>query len=252
MKTGIKENFIKKWEKYFPGSELPIACYYTDELNDTDFPKAPKPNKKGYTCFFSQLVPVWRGKPRAFNQDNFGCEGAGDILGFGEAYTKEDIDEMVEFLVNVERFKKSEEHVKGMLEANPTMSARGKYLVFKRWDLLKEHDNPQVVLFFATPDAISGLHTLANFDTMDPHGVIAPFGSGCDSVIGFAMKELASDEPKAVLGLFDPPTRVYVKPHLLSFSIPWPKFEAMLENMDNCFLDTSIWKGTQKRMEFLT
>ena len=249
MDLEIKNSFMTKWEKYFPGNDLPIACYYADDLHGADFPQAPKPNKRGYTCIFSQLAPVRTGKPRAFNQDNFGCWGAGATLGFGKEPTQADTDYMVDFLTNVEKFKKTEAHVLDMLAANPPLPAEGKYIIFKSWDLLSESDEPQIVLFFGTPDAIAGLHTLANFDTTDPHGVIAPFGSGCDSVIGFAMKELQSDNPKAVIGLFDPPARACVKPNLFSFSIPWPKFVAMLANMDECFLNTSIWEKIHKRMQ---
>ena len=249
MDLAIKEKFIQKWNKYYPGSDLPIACYYSDELNGADFPKAPKPNKRGYTCIFSQLAPVRSGKPRAFNQDNFGCWGASATLGFGKEPTPEDMDHMVDFLINVEKFKKIKEHVMGMAAANPPVQAQGKYLIFKRWDLLTEADQTQVVAFFCTPDAISGLHTLASFDTIGPHDVIAPFGSGCDGLIGFAFKELRSGEPKAVMGLFDPPARACVKADLLSFSIPWPKFVTMLENMDDCFLNTYIWEKIQNRMK---
>ncbi len=249
MDLKIKNSFITQWEKYFTGNDLPIACFYADEPKEADFPKAPKPNKKGCTCIFSQLAPVRAGKPRAFNQDNFGCWGASGTLGFDNEPTREDMDHMVDFLTNVEKFKKSKEHVIGMLTANPPMPAEGKYLIFKRWDMLLESDEPQVVLFFVTPDAMAGLHTLANFDTINPHGVIAPFGSGCDSFIGFAMRELKSDNPKAVIGLLDPPARSCVKPNLLSFSIPWPKFVTMLENMDDCFLNTYIWEKIHKRMK---
>ena len=47
---------------------------------------------KGYTCIFSQLAPVRSGKPRAFNQDNFGCGDAAGILGFGKAWTMAKFD----------------------------------------------------------------------------------------------------------------------------------------------------------------
>ena len=246
MDLEIKEKFIEKWEKYFPGNDLPLVCFYADELNGAEFTKAPKSNKKGYTCIFSQLAPVRLGKPRAFNQENLGCFGASGLFGF---IPSEADDNMVDFLTNVERFKKSAEHVKGMFEANPPLTSQGKYLIFKRWDLLSETDEPQVVVFFCIPDAIGGLHSLANFDTIDPHGVITPFGSGCDSLAGFALKELQSDEPKAVIGLFDPPARACVKPNLLNFSIPWPKFLTMLQNMDDCFLNTYIWEKIRKRMK---
>ena len=137
----------------------------------------------------------------------------------------------------------------GMAAANPPEQAQGKYIIFKRWDLLTEADQLQVVAFFCTPDAISGLHTLASFDTIGPHDVIAPFGSGCDGLISSAFKELSSGEPKAVMGLFDPPARACVKADLLSFSIPGPKFVTKLENMDDCFLNTYIWEKIQNRMK---
>jgi len=50
----IKADFLDKWSKYFSGSELPIACYYDDELNGVEFPDVPKPKKQGLTCIFSQ------------------------------------------------------------------------------------------------------------------------------------------------------------------------------------------------------
>jgi hypothetical protein len=63
------------------------------------------------------------------------------------------------------------------------------------------------------------------------------------------MKELESETPRAVLGLFDPSARVCVKPDLLTFSAPWPKFVTMLENMGRCFLTTELWKTVSKRMK---
>jgi len=70
MNFEIKERFMGAWEKHFPGSELPIACFYSDELNNVEFPNAPKPNSKGYTCIFSQITPVRKGRARAFNMEN--------------------------------------------------------------------------------------------------------------------------------------------------------------------------------------
>jgi len=245
MNIEIKNAFITKYEKYFPGCELPIACYYSDNLNGVDFPDAPKPNKKRYTCIFSQLAAVRQGKPRAFNQHNLGCFGANGMLGFT---TLEVDDEYVDFLVNVEKFRKNRELVECMVKDNPNMTAPGKYLIFKRWDQLTETDNPQVVFVFANADAIGGLHTLANFDYKTKDGVISPFGSGCESLISFAMKQVLSNSDKCVLGLFDPPARACIKKDLMTFSMPYPRLKDMLPNMDECFLNTYIWEGIQRRM----
>ena len=245
MDLKIKTRFIEQWEKYFTGNELPIACFYSDDLMDAEFPKAPKPNKHGITCIFGQLAPVRKGKARAFNQENLGCWGSKGLLGFMPAGADE---QTVDFMVNVEKHKKSPAHVKAMFQNSPPLKALKKYLIFKRWDLLTENDDPQVVFFFCTPDVLAGLHGLANFDTMTPHGAITPFCSGCEMLVAFPMKELESDHPKAVIGLLDPSARRWVRPDLLSFSIPWPKFLSMLKNMDDCFLNTSIWENIRKRL----
>ncbi len=245
MDLKIKTRFIEQWRKYFTGSELPIACFYSEDLKGAEFPDAPQPNKQGLTCIFSQLAPVRKGRARAFNQDNLGCWGSKSLLGFTHA---RDDDHTIDFLVNVEKYKKSPAHVRAMHDDNPPLKAKKKYLVFKRWDTLTENDDPQVVCFFCLPDVLSGLHGLANYDTMTPHGVMAPFCSGCEMLVAFPMKELESDDPRAVIGLLDPSTRICVKPNLLSFSIPWPKFLNMLGNMDDCFLNTYVWEKVHQRL----
>ncbi len=44
MNIEVKERFTKAYEKYFPNCELPIACFYSDELNNAEFPNSPKPS----------------------------------------------------------------------------------------------------------------------------------------------------------------------------------------------------------------
>jgi len=243
MKIEIKEQFIKAWKKYFPGCELPIASFYSNELNNVEFPNAPKPNPKGFTCIFSQIAPVRKGRARAFNMENLGCFGS--FLPFG--FTTELTEDVRNYVCNIERVKKSYDHFNSMYEHRPPKQAAGKYLVFKRWDTLEEQDNPQVVFFFGNQDVISGLHGLANFDSTTPYDVIAPFGTGCDSIIGYPMYELASDQPKAVLGPLDPSVRINFKPDISTFSAPWPKFLSMLDNMDESFLATDSWAKIKSR-----
>lgn len=246
MDLKLKQNFMDRWDKYFPGSELPIACFYTDELSGVEFPDKPKPNKRGHTCIFAQLAPVRKGRSRAFNIDNLGCWGANTTLGFDTNLVS---DQLVDFLINVERYKKSPLHVQKMYENFQPIPVSGKYLVFKRWDELDEADEPQVVFFFCNPDAIAGLHALANYDAMSPTGVITPFDSGCGSIVSVAMRELVSEDPKAVLGGLDPSMRPYLKKDLLTFSIPWPKFINMVENMDQSFLTVDFWDEVRSRQQ---
>ena len=249
MDMDLKHRFLEKYAAYFPGCELPLVCYYADELRDAEFPAPPKENPRGYTCFFSQLAPVRRGKIRAFNPENLGCPGAAETLGFPKPQTPQALDEMVEFLTQVEKFKKDRERVLAFFQSNPALPPTDKkYFIVKRWDCLTPEDELLAVSFFVPADALAGLHTLANFDTMDPHGVISPFGSGCDSLFGFALKEYNACTHRAVLGLFDPPARGCVKKDLLNFSVTWPRLATLVDHMDQCFLNTYIWDGIRKRM----
>ena len=115
MNIEIKDRFMAAWEKYFPGSELPIVCFYSNELGDVEFPNRPKPNNKGYTCVFSQIAPVKQGRPRAFNMENLGCFGS--FLPFGFDI---DISEDVKnYICNIERVKKSYDHVESIYKHRP-------------------------------------------------------------------------------------------------------------------------------------
>ncbi len=73
---------------------------------------------------------------------------------------------------------------------SPCQWGAGAYM-FRRWDKLSPEDNPEVVIFFARPEVLSALFTLANFDQADPNGVICPFGSGCSSIIHYPRLEQA-------------------------------------------------------------
>ena len=40
MNIEIKERFMEAWKKYFPDCELPIASFYSNELNNVEFPNS--------------------------------------------------------------------------------------------------------------------------------------------------------------------------------------------------------------------
>jgi len=106
-----------------------------------------------------------------------------------------------------------------------------------------------VIIFFATPDVLSGLFTLANFDAPQPNGVIAPFGAGCATIVDYPYKELKSSEPRAVLGMFDVSARPCVPSTVLTFAVPWPKYVRMVDNMRESFLVTKSWNKVIMRMK---
>jgi len=147
-----------------------------------------------------------------------------------------------------ERYKKSPELVREVVASSPRFTAPAKSIVFKRWDALDASDNPEVAIFFARPDVLSGLFTLANFDECEPNGVIAPFAAGCGTIVQYPYLEKASARPRAVLGMFDVSARPYVPGDVLSFAVPMRKFARMIENMEESFLVTPSWGKVRRRL----
>ena len=126
--------------------------------------------------------------------------------------------------------------------------ASGRYLLFKRWDMLKTDDNPSVVIFYARTEVLSGLFTLANYERADPYGVVMPMGAGCSSLVHYPWHEEQSDDPKAVLGMMDPSARPCVPLDILTFAVPMKKFIRMVADMDESFLCTATWDKVKQKI----
>jgi len=247
MDVDRKEEFVRLWGKYFAGAELPITFYYTDETPSADLVKP----SAGHRCLFADLGKVRSGQSLCFDAQAIGCFGGKRYVGFSDALAPN-----FEYFLSCgipgklegERYKKTPELVKGLLAKAPKFKAPRKFVVFKRWDLLDGRDEPEVVVFFARPDVLSGLFTLANFDLAEPNGVFAPFAAGCGSVIQYPYLERSADFPRAVLGMFDVSARPFLPEDVLSFAVPMNKFERMIGNMDESFLITPSWGKVQKRI----
>jgi hypothetical protein len=124
-------------------------------------------------------------------------------------------------------------------------------IIFKRWDQLNENDQPDVVIFFAKPDVLSGLFTLANFDQTDPNTTFTPFGAGCGTIVHYPYLESRKDNPRAVIGMFDPSARPCVPENMLTFAVPMVRFEKMIGYMEETFLITPTWSAVRKRINNL-
>ena len=109
-----------------------------------------------------------------------------------------------------------------------------------------------MVIFFARPEVLSALFTLANFDQADPKGVICPFSSGCSSIIHYPRLEGQRYHPRAVLGMFDPSARPCVPLDVLTFSVPMKRFVQNIAFMDESFLVTKTWEKVQSKMAMST
>jgi len=247
MNIEFKEDFVGLWRKYFGGAELPISFYYTDEEGYAELVKPGALSR----CVIAALSLVRKGRAFCLDAESIGCFGGKRYLGFREEI-RPDFNYFLSCgipgKVEGERYKKTPELVDQSVELAPPFKAPAKFIVFKRWDFLEKRDEPDVVIFFAPPDVLSGLFTLASYDEADPNVVFTPSGSGCSSIVQYPYLEKNSIRPRAVIGLFDVSARPYVPENTLSFSVPMSKFVRMVRNMEESFLSTNSWRTVQGRI----
>jgi len=247
METGLKDRFLGLWKKYFGNEELPITFFYSDENGGAEY--AAKPT--GRSCLICELKKVRNGMSLVFNADTVTCGGGKRYLGYAD-----NIRPGFEYFLSCgnesmegERYIRTPDMVNELMKNMPSISMKGKNIVFKRWDKLDEGDNPDVVIFFARADVLSGLFTLANFDQAEPNGTITPFGAGCGSIVLYPYLESKKERARAVIGMFDPSARPCVPADILTFAVPMKRFERMIGYMEESFLITDTWVKVRKRIE---
>jgi uncharacterized protein (DUF169 family) len=229
MDMAIKDKFGLLWRKYFNDAELPVSFYYTDEEGHAEKVKPGSMPR----CLIGALSEVRSGRSLCFAADSIGCPGGRRYAGFADKLRPN-----FEYFLSCgipgqmqgERYKKSPELVRELLELEPP-------------------DEPEVVIFFARPDVMAGLFTLANFDQAEPNGVFAPFGAGCSSIIQYPYLEGKSAHPRGVIGMFDISARPFVPRDVLTFSVPMAKLVRMIDNAEESFLITDSWQKVQERIE---
>jgi uncharacterized protein (DUF169 family) len=247
MDTGIRDRFITLWQKYCPGAELPITLEIGEGGGTAERAKTPE----GWRCIICDLARVRKGTSLVFDRTSVTCSGGLFYMGY-ETQRSENFRYFLSSgkpgVVEGERYKKTPEIIDEINARHVSLPAEGRCYTFRRWDNVTPGDNPDVVIFFARPEVLSALFTLANFDQADPNGVICPFGSGCSSIIYYPRLEQKSDHPRAVFGMFDPSARPCVPVDILTLAIPMKKFEKMIGSMDESFLITRTWDKVKTKI----
>lgn len=244
----LKEKFLELWKKYFGTSELPIVFYYHKEVHDATLAT----RAKGRSCLICELAKVRNGESLAYDAEAIACGGAKRYLGYAEAI-RPDFEYFLSCgipgILEGERYIRTPEMVLELQKHQQTIKdAKGNYIIFKRWDKLQEFDEPAVVIFFAKPDVLSGLFTLANFDQTEPNSTFTPFSAGCGSIVHYPYLEKESKRPRAVIGMFDPSARPCVPKDTLTFAVPMIKFKKMIDYMEESFIITNTWKIIKNRI----
>jgi hypothetical protein len=247
MDSQFQKHFSDLWGKYFPRAELPIAYFYTDDPETADQDASQTVDR----CLIGNLTRVREGFPFVYGAHTKGCSGGKRYTGFSHSLRPH-----FEYFLSCgiagelegERYKRDPALVEQYLLQHPPFEAPGKFLVFKRWDMLQAQEEPLAVIFFGSGDVISGLFTLANYDMAEPDGVIAPMGSGCASIIEYPLEQAGKDKSRGVLGMFDVSARPHVGQDELTFSMPYQRLIQLVGYMDESFLITGSWEKIRSRM----
>lgn len=230
-------DFISQYREFFgPAVGLPIAVIYTDQ---------PLDKGKGVPgCMFKQFHRAYNGDTVTLSADNFTCIGGKFYTGLGPANPG-----IFNFVSAVEKYKQTPATAKASIEAiGPKLSDKP-FINFIRIDRLDAFDNIEGLMFFATPDVISGLFMWANFDQEDVNAVQSPFGSGCSATVTALVNENRRNGKHCYLGMFDPSARIYFKKDILSFSIPMSRFAEMQDTLPQCCVaESAAWLKLRKRI----
>ena len=233
----VKE-FISNFQEAFGhNAQLPLLFGYSDQ------PVAQTEKIGG--CFFKGLQAAREGMPVSLSADVIGCGGGKLYTGFS------DMPERVPGFVSLkERYKKTPEMVVDYIQGLGMKRTEKPFLNFVRIDKAVSFEGTEGVLFYATPDMLSGLCGWAFYDSNRQDAVVSLFGSGCSTVVSMTVVENERKGHRCFLGLFDPSVRPYVGKNELSFTIPFSRFVPMMDSMRDCFLfGTHAWEKIKGRLE---
>ncbi|MDE5872226.1 MAG: DUF169 domain-containing protein [Muribaculaceae bacterium] len=197
-------------------------------------------------CIFKQFHKAANGTTVTLSVANLTCGGGKPYLGL------EPLPERVYgFVSNVEKYKQNPNLVKQAIEQIDIRPSEKPYVNFVRIDSLKSFDGIEGVIFFASPDVISGLFSWANYDIEDINAVMSPWGSGCSTSVTSMVNENRQGGKHCFLGFFDISARPYFKSDILSFSIPRSRFVEMCETLSYCCVSgVPAWLKVRKRINF--
>lgn len=231
------DEFIADFREAFGDKpELPVVFWYSD---------APaKPVRKINGCFFKEMWRVRGGETISLSLEVLGCGGGKFYTGFIPMP-----EHVPAFVSTKERYKQTPQMVIDYVSKLDVPRATKPYLNFSRIDCIKTFDHIEGVLFFATPDILSGLTTWTFFDNNDNDAVQALFGSGCSEIVTRAVLENKQGGRRTFLGLFDPSARPYFEPDILSYVIPMSRFREMCNTIrQSCLFDAHAWNKIRDRI----
>lgn len=231
-----KNHFIENYRNAFGDYELPVGFWYSDT------PSIEPEKTKG--CFIKDLKPAREGKTVSLSLETISCPGGKVFTGFM------DIPPFLPgFVSEKECYKETPKLVTDIIMDLKIPNKSGEYLNFVSIDMIDNFDVLEGLIFFATPDVMSGLISWTFYDTNSPDAVSVPFGSGCSSIIAQTLVENQSNGHRTFLGMFDPSVRPRIESNILSLAIPMSRFKKMYYTISkSCLSGTRAWEKVKERI----
>ncbi len=232
-----KEIFIENYRTAFGNYELPIAFWYSD------IPVNAIEKTRG--CYIGELKLARVGEVASLGQETISCPGGKVYAGYIDAPPF-----IGGFVSGKEHYKETPELVTDFINDLSMPNKSGKYLNFASINKIENFDNIEGLIFFATPDVLSGLVSWLLYDTNKPDAISVPFGSGCSSIIAQTVVENQNNGYRSFLGMFDPSARPQVESNILTLSVPMSRFRDTYYTFDkSCLQGTKDWLKVKTRIE---
>ena len=247
--------------------EAPFGVCYSDEKPEGYGPKpgeifSREREEKGqidwgkafgnFTCICGSLWLARQKRKAAWiSHEECGCMGGGYYAGMYAPYLETNI-----FYVSTgipgtpmegEHYMSSPDAMRTFIADSQPPPHSGRYCVIKPLERFAAPEEPLVVVFFARPETLTGLVSLAVYAAGDHNAVASPFGAGCTNIIAWPLAYAARGRECAVLGGFDPSARKFMKPDELTFAIPPGLYRKMLDRMEESALTRRTWQGVLKK-----
>lgn len=230
------QTFLKRYREAFGEAvPYPIAFGYSD-IPAVEGKKVPR-------CMIGAIRRVCEGEPLTLCAENVLCGGGSLYTAFAPMQER-----IPGFVSETEHYKRTKEQVKAYIDRLDIRLTEKPYLNFIRMDKLADLDSVEGILFFATPDMLSGLCAWAFFDNDADDAVCTLFASGCCSIVTFAVQENRRGGRSCFLGMLDPSARPLVPFNELTFTVPMGRFREMVQTMEHSALFQKACSIVRKRM----
>lgn len=230
------QQFIERFREAFgETAPLPVAVWYDDIAAVADS-RVPR-------CMIGAIRKVCEGESLTLTADNVQCGGGGLYTAFRPMPERVPL-----FVSETEHYKRTPEMICDYIAGLGIELTDKPFLNFVRVDKLGDWDGVEAVLFFATPDILSGLCTWTFYDSNSSDAIVTPFASGCASAVTFATTENCKGGKRCFLGMFDPSARPLVPKEELSFAVPMSRFREMLATMPDSALYQKAFSVIRRRI----